>query len=62
MAAVNAFQTGDIVFNKTAQSHYFDRMSTKRVLVVVAQGHEQEGAGQKTMTTMPTVVPESSLK
>ena len=44
---MSAFETRDVVFDQTAESNDFDGVSAERILIMVAQSHEQENAGQE---------------
>ena len=42
-----AFETRDVVLDQTAQPYDFNGVSAERVLIMDAQSHEQENAGQE---------------
>ena len=44
---MRGLERGDVVLDQTAEPDDFDRVSAKGVLVMVAQGHKQESAGQE---------------
>ena len=44
---MRALQAGDVVFDQAAEPHHFDGVSAKRLLVVIAQCHEEEDADEK---------------
>src|SRR5438105_2831130 len=47
ITTVAAFQTGDVVLDQATESHHFDCVSAERILVMIAQGDQQENPDQE---------------
>ena len=47
IAAVTCFQRRDVVFEHTAKPHHLESMGAQCFLMMIAQGYEQEHAGEE---------------